>query len=66
MALHSPGALYPADCVAVARMTVEDVGSRVRGVLESEGSQLDAYTRAHLEACKQRIDKALAAKYELP
>ncbi len=66
MALHSPGALYPADCVAVARMTVEDMGSRVSGVLEAEGSQLDAYTRAHLEACKQRIDKALAAKYVLP
>jgi hypothetical protein len=66
MALAKPGALYPADCVAVARMVVEDMGRRVGDVLEAEGPRLDAYTRAHLESCRQRIEKALDAKYVLP
>ncbi len=66
MALEGPGSWYPADCVALARKTIADLAVRIGDVLSAEGPGLDAYTRAHLSASKQRIAKALEAKYILP
>jgi len=45
----------------LARMTLENLGEALDGVLED--SALDAYTKAHLSDASARIEKALEATY---
>ncbi|MGH7577423.1 MAG: zinc-dependent metalloprotease [Longimicrobiales bacterium] len=54
----------PADARAVARLRLSDLDRRIAQRLESAGS-LDAYTVAHLQEARARIDKALDAGIEL-
>ena len=53
----------PADARAVARMTLEDLGNDLTAALGSR--DLDAYTRAHLNESRVRVERALAAGLEL-
>ncbi len=53
----------PADARAVARTTLEDLDGRMAAALRSPG--LDAYTRAHLDESRVRVERALAAGLEL-
>ena len=53
----------PADARSVARMTLEDLGNDLAAGLGSR--DLDAYTRAHLNESRVRIERALAAGLEL-
>jgi len=53
----------PADARAVARMQLKDLNRRLGSALTA-GAGLDAYTRAHLEESRARIDKALSAGLE--
>jgi hypothetical protein len=53
----------PADARAVARMTLERLGNDLLAALGSR--DIDAYTRAHLNESRARVDRALAAGLEL-
>jgi hypothetical protein len=53
----------PADARAVARMTLENLGNGLYTALGSPS--LDAYTRAHLNESRVRVERALAAGIEL-
>jgi hypothetical protein len=53
----------PADARAVARMTLENLGNGLYTALGS--ASLDAYTRAHLNESRVRVERALAAGIEL-
>ncbi len=61
--LVQPAARTPADARSVARMQLKDLNRRLGTALAS-GSATDAYTRAHLEESRARIDKALTAGLE--
>jgi hypothetical protein len=58
-----PAARTPADARSVARMQLRDVNRRITASLAGAAT-LDAYTRAHLDESKARIDKALTAGLE--
>jgi hypothetical protein len=58
----APGGM-PADARSVARMTLEDLGNDLQAALGSR--DLDAYTRAHLNESRVRVERALAAGLEL-
>jgi len=58
-----PAERTPADARAVARMQLKDLNRRLGSALAA-GATLDAYTRAHLEESRARIDKALSAGLE--
>jgi len=58
-----PADRTPADARAVARMQLKDLNRRLGSALAA-GASLDAYTRAHLEESRARIDKALTAGLE--
>lgn len=58
-----PADRTPADARAVARMQLKDLNRRLGSALAA-GATLDAYTRAHLEESRARIDKALTAGLE--
>jgi hypothetical protein len=53
----------PADARALARMTLEDLGNDMAAALGSR--ELDAYTRAHLNESRVRVERALAAGLDL-
>jgi hypothetical protein len=53
----------PADARSVARMTLEDLGNGLTTALGSPN--LDAYTRAHLNESRVRVERALSAGIEL-
>jgi hypothetical protein len=53
----------PADARAVARMTLESLRSGLDAALSTTG--LDAYTRAHLNESRVRVDRALSAGIDL-
>lgn len=59
----NPADRTPADARAVARMQLKDLNRRLGSSL-SAGAGLDAYTRAHLEESRARIEKALGAGLE--
>ncbi len=61
--MSNPGYSFPADAVAVARMTLGNLRDRIEKRLEAGG--LDDYTQAHLLDSKTRIERALEAGYEL-
>ncbi len=58
-----PADRTPADARAVARMQLKDLNRRLGSALAASAT-LDAYTRAHLEESRARIDKALTAGLE--
>lgn len=58
-----PADRTPADARAVARMQLKDLNRRL-GTAMAAGRGLDAYTRAHLEESRARIEKALGAGLE--
>jgi hypothetical protein len=60
--LVKPPDHMPADARAVARMELKDIHERLAKRL-TPPAKLDAYTKAHLEDVKDRIEKALAAEY---
>jgi hypothetical protein len=53
----------PADARSVARLTLDELHGKIAASLESGG--MDAYTRAHLNESKVRIERALKAGLEL-
>jgi hypothetical protein len=53
----------PADARSVARVTLEDLANDLAAALR--GRSLDAYTRAHLNESRVRVERALAAGLEL-
>jgi hypothetical protein len=55
----------PADARAVARQTLRDLHERLERRLTPPMYDFDAYTRAHLEESKQRIEHALNAGFSL-
>jgi len=61
--LVQPAARTPADARSVARMQLKDLNRRL-GTALAASSATDAYTRAHLEESRARIDKALTASLE--
>ncbi len=54
---------YPADAIAVARMTLQSLGEKIDKVSSAEN--LDPLCRAHLIDARTRIAKALDAGYNL-
>jgi hypothetical protein len=54
----------PADARAVARMSLADLERRLAQRLANPG-RYDAYTRAHLEESRARLQKALDAGLEV-
>ena len=58
-----PAERTPADARAVARMQLKDLNRKLGSALAA-GATLDAYTRAHLEESRARIEKALSAGLE--
>ncbi len=58
-----PADRTPADARAVARLQLRDLNRRIGATLAG-GAALDAYTRAHLEESRARIEKALTAGLE--
>jgi hypothetical protein len=60
----NPAPRTPADARSVARYTLKDLSRRIGARLAPPAS-FDAYTRAHLEEVKARIDKALEAGLDL-
>jgi len=63
--LSKPGSTMSADIHAVVCMKLKELSEQMGEVMEKGGSNLDDFTRAHLDASKSRIDRALAAKYQL-
>jgi hypothetical protein len=64
--LGEPGRIMPADAHAVARMTLKGISQQIDDVLtNAKAESLDAFTRAHLDESKVRIDKALDAQFSL-
>jgi hypothetical protein len=55
-----PADRTPADARSVARMQLRDLNRRL-GTALAAGARLDAYTRAHLDESRARIEKALSA-----
>ena len=58
-----PAPRTPADARSVARMQLRELERKVARVAAA-GPALDAYTRAHLEESRARIQKALTASLE--
>lgn len=66
MVLSKPGETVHADIQSVAVMKLRELASRMGEVLANGGQEkLDGFTRAHLDACKSRIDRALKAEFRL-
>jgi hypothetical protein len=61
--LVNPPERLPADARALARRELRDVHDRLARRLAPPTRPFDAYTKAHLEDVKERIEKALAAEY---
>lgn len=65
LVLSTPGRMMSADAGAIVRMELRDLSEQISGELKANGGRLDAYTQAHLEDTKSRIDRALDASYAL-
>jgi hypothetical protein len=55
---------YPAEIQTLARHYVKQLAERIKGGLGS-AAKLDTATRAHLEECATRLERALEASYTL-
>jgi len=62
--LAHPPARLPADARAVTRVQLRDLQGRLERALGA-GTNLDPYTRAHLQEARERIGKALEAGLEV-
>ena len=62
--ISKPGNLLHADCHAVARMSLKNLGGAIDKTLD--GKALDEYTRAHLLDSQSRITAALEAEFLAP
>jgi hypothetical protein len=51
----------PPDARSLARMHLKEIDARLERTLNSKETRLDDTTRAHLEECRQRIEKVLKA-----
>jgi hypothetical protein len=61
-----PGSMMSADIHALAAMRMTGLSQRIGRILEGpSAANLDDFTKAHLDESKSRIDRALAAKYQL-
>jgi hypothetical protein len=58
----APPAGMPEDARSLARATLTGLDNRLAHALEEDGSQLDAYSRAHLADSHERIARALEAQ----
>jgi hypothetical protein len=65
MLLEEPGRMAPADAHAIARMSLKGLSQQIGGVIDGGGDNLDAFTRAHLDEARTRIDKALEAEFRM-
>ncbi len=64
--LARPGRMMSADAHAIVRMSLKGLSQKIESVLKAGGNgKLDAFTQAHLDEAKARIDKALDADYRL-
>ncbi len=62
--ISKPGNMIHADCHAVARMSLKNLGDSIDKTLDSKA--LDEYTRAHLLDSQTRITAALEAEFLAP
>ncbi len=66
LVLAKPGTLVSADVQAVVALKMKELSNRIGSCLTgAAGTQLDDFSRAHLDESKSRIDRALEAKYQL-
>ncbi len=63
--LEKPGRTMPADAHSVTRLTLKGLSQQIGDFLAAGDGKLDAFTRAHLDESKARIDKALDADFKL-
>jgi hypothetical protein len=59
------GGSVPADARSLARMHLKEIGGRIDRALADAKGPTDDATRAHLEECKERIAKVLAASMQV-
>ena len=55
---------YPAPIQTLARYYVKQLANTIKAAL-TVGVETDTYTRAHLEECQTRLERALEASYTL-
>jgi hypothetical protein len=66
LVLAKPGTMVAPDVQAVVALNMKNLSERIGACLKNaQGSQMDEFSRAHLEESKSRIDRALDAKYQL-
>ncbi len=64
--ISRPGSMMSADIHSLVAMRMTNLSQRIGRILEGPAAgNLDDFTRAHLDESKSRIDRALAAKYQL-
>lgn len=55
----------PEDARSLARLHLTQINNRLKDVLQSSKAKLDEYSVAHLEESQDRVDKALAANFNV-
>jgi hypothetical protein len=55
----------PSDARSLARMHLRDIDRRIESTLSDRQTQLEDTTRAHLEACHERIARVLTASVQV-
>jgi hypothetical protein len=55
----------PPDARSLARMHLSDIGKRITAALGDRQNAVDETTQAHLEECRERIDKVLKASMQV-
>ena len=63
--LSRPGSTMPADAHSVVRLALKGLSQQIGDVLKDGDQRLDAFTAAHLDEAKTRIDRALEAEFQL-
>jgi len=63
--LSEPGGMMSADVHSVVASRLGRLSEQIGKSLSAGGDKLDDFSRAHLDESKSRIDRALAAKYQL-
>jgi hypothetical protein len=61
----SSSASLPSDARSLARMHLRDINRRIDSTLSDRQTPLEDTTRAHLEACQERIAKVLSASVQV-
>lgn len=65
IALTEPNGMLPADAHALTTMALSDLSDQMKSALEKGGSNIDAYSRAHLQDSQKKIQQALDAVYNI-